>query len=168
MVDRLDCLRHDAVVGGNDKHHDVRNRSATGPHRGKGGVTGRVEKGDRLALVFNAISTDMLRDSSGFTGGDTRLADRVHQRRLTVIDMAHEGNDWGPWLEFLFFRRLRFRRRDDDLLNFMHAAAFFATFLFENESMSFRDLRRAVGLNGLIEIREDVEIHQLSNELMWL
>src|SRR5438552_15640581 len=135
MVDRLDRLRHDAVIGSNNKHHDVRNRSAAGPHRGKRRVTGRIEKRDRLTFVFNTISTDVLRDPSGFTGGDARLADRVHQRRLTVIDVTHEGDDWGAGLEFLFFRRLWPRWRDDYLLNFRHPAAFFAAFLCLNEAM---------------------------------
>ena len=85
-----------------------------------------------------------------------------------MIDVAHEGDDWGAGLEFLFFRRLRLRWRDDDLLNFMHAASFFAAFLLENEPMSFRNLRGNIGLDRLIEIRENVEIHQLSNELMRL
>ena len=50
VVDRLDRLRHDAVVGGDDEDDDVRRPRAPGAHRREGLVAGRVEEDDRLVL----------------------------------------------------------------------------------------------------------------------
>ena len=49
VLDRLDGLRHDAVIGGDHQHHDVGDRGAAGAHLGEGGVTRRVDEGDRQA-----------------------------------------------------------------------------------------------------------------------
>ena len=46
VVDRLDRLRHDAVVGRHHQHDDVGHLGAAGAHRGEGGVAGRVDEGD--------------------------------------------------------------------------------------------------------------------------
>ena len=35
----------------------------------------------------------MLRDAAGLALGDVRLADRVEERRLAVVDVAHDGHD---------------------------------------------------------------------------
>ncbi len=46
VVDRLDGLRHDAVVGGDHQHDDVGDLGAARAHRGEGLVARRVEEGD--------------------------------------------------------------------------------------------------------------------------
>ena len=48
VADRLDRLRHDAVVGGHDQHDDVGHLGAAGAHRREGRVAGRVDEGDLL------------------------------------------------------------------------------------------------------------------------
>ena len=47
VVDRLDRLRHDAVVGGDDEHDDVGRLGAAGPHLRERRVAGRVDERDR-------------------------------------------------------------------------------------------------------------------------
>ena len=47
VVDRLDRLRHDAVVGGDHQHDDVGRLGAAGAHLRERGVAGRVEERDR-------------------------------------------------------------------------------------------------------------------------
>ena len=42
---------------------------------------------------LHVIRADVLRDAAGFALGDARLADRVEQRRLAVVDVAHDGDD---------------------------------------------------------------------------
>jgi len=37
--------------------------------------------------------TDVLRDASGFASRNVAAANRVEQRRLTVIDVTHDGDD---------------------------------------------------------------------------
>ena len=93
VVDRFDRLRHQAVVGRDDEHDDVGHIRAARAHRGEGGVTGRIEKSDARAFVIDRVSADVLGDPAGFARRDARLADRVHERRLAVIDVPHERND---------------------------------------------------------------------------
>ena len=157
VIDRLDCLRHDAVIGRDDEHDDVGHIGAARAHGGEGGVARSVEESDRRAIVIDAVSADVLRDSAGFARRDARLANRVHERGLAVIDMAHEGDDGAARLEFLFLLNDRRWRRDDDLFDLVNAGAFFAALLFENEAVALRDLRRDVGLDRLVEVGENVE-----------
>ena len=93
VVDRLDRLRHDAVVGRDDEHDDVRRLGAAGAHEREGLVAGSVEEDDRLALRLDAVGADVLRDPAGLAGRDLRLADRVEERRLAVVDVAHDRDD---------------------------------------------------------------------------
>ena len=68
MIDGLDRLGHDAIVGGYHQDHDIGGVSPTRPHCSKGFVAGRVEEGDLVAaLDFYLISADMLRDAAGFS-----------------------------------------------------------------------------------------------------
>ena len=53
----------------------------------------RVEEDDLLALAVDLISTDVLRDAAGLMRLDMRVADTVEQRRLAVVDMAHDRDD---------------------------------------------------------------------------
>jgi hypothetical protein len=69
-------------------------------------------------------------------------------------------------LEFFLWRNKWRWRRDDELLGLVHAGAFFAPFFFENESMVLTNLGGDVGFDRLIDVGENVERHQLSNELM--
>ena len=49
VTDRLDRLRHHAVVGRHDQNDDIRDLGAARPHRREGGVAGRVDEGDLFA-----------------------------------------------------------------------------------------------------------------------
>ena len=94
VVDRLDRLRHDAVVGRDHEHHDVGDLGAAGAHRGEGRVARRVEEGDRRAAVGrHLVGADVLGDAAGLAGDHVGLADRVEQRGLAVVDVAHDGDD---------------------------------------------------------------------------
>ena len=48
VANRLDRLRHDAVIRRHDQHDDVGDLRAARAHRGEGRVTGRVDEGDGL------------------------------------------------------------------------------------------------------------------------
>ena len=92
---RLDRLRHDAVVRGHHENNEIGDLGAARTHRGKRGVAGRIEEGDFLAaLQRHLIGADMLGDAAGFASDHVGLAQRVEQRGLAVIDMAHDGDDW--------------------------------------------------------------------------
>ncbi len=100
--DRLFRLRHHAVVCGDDEDGDVGHLRAAGAHRGERLVARRVEERHLAPVHVDLVRADVLRDPAGLGVDDVRLADRVEQRRLAVIDVAHDRDDRGPRLERLF------------------------------------------------------------------
>ena len=99
VLDRLDGLRHDAVVGRHHQDHDVGRLRAARAHRGEGGVARGVEEGDDALRRLDVIGADVLGDAAGFAGRHLGAADVVEQRGLAVIDVAHDGDDRRPRLE---------------------------------------------------------------------
>ena len=93
VLDRLLGLRHHAVISGNDKDDDVGGLGASGTHRREGGVTRGVEERNHAVVGLHVIRTDVLRDTAGLARGHPGAADIVEQRRLAVVDMAHDGDD---------------------------------------------------------------------------
>jgi hypothetical protein len=71
-----------------------------------------------------------------------------------VVDVTHESDDRRPRFKFLGFFNDRWRWRDDDLFNLVNAASFFPALFFENESVALSDLRRDIGFDRLIDVRE--------------
>ena len=94
VVDRLDGLRHDAVVGSHDQHRDVGHLGAAGAHGGERFVARGIQERD-LATVWNIdlVGTDVLGDAAGLGRDHRGLADRVKQGGLAVVDVAHDGHD---------------------------------------------------------------------------
>ena len=93
-MDRFHRLRHDAVIGGDHQNDDIGDLGAAGAHRGERGVAGRVDEGDAAAgRRRHLIGADMLGDAAGLAGCDFGRTDGVEQRRLAVVDMAHDGHD---------------------------------------------------------------------------
>src|SRR5262249_53664589 len=101
VVDRLFGLRHDTVGGGDDDHRNIGDLGAAGAHLGKRLVAGRVDEGDRLAVVLDAPGAGDLRDAARPRVHDIRLANVIEQRRFAVIDMTHDRDDRSPRLEVL-------------------------------------------------------------------
>ena len=99
--DRLLRLRLDAVVGRDDEHRDVGHVRAAGAHGGEGLVARRVEERDLAAVVLGLVRADVLGDSAGLGLDDGGLADRVEQRRLAVVDVAHDRDHRRPRDEIL-------------------------------------------------------------------
>ena len=70
-------------------------RSA-GAHQRERLVTRRVEEDDVLVALFadrHEIGADVLSNATGLALGHSRRANRVEQRRLAVIDVAHDRHD---------------------------------------------------------------------------
>ena len=68
VVDRLDRLRHHAVVGGDDQHDDVGHLGAAGAHGGERLVAGRVEEDDVAAVAGDLVGADVLGDAARLAG----------------------------------------------------------------------------------------------------
>ena len=107
MVHRFHRLRHDAVVGGHHQDDDVRHLGAARAHEGERLVAGGVEEDDLPRADVHVVGADVLGDAAGLARGHGRGADGVEQRRLAVVDVAHDGDD-GSALDQVF--RVRRRR----------------------------------------------------------
>ena len=106
VVNGLDRLRHDAVIGGDDQNDDIGDLGAAGAHRRERGMTGRIDKGDAAAgRRSHLIGADVLGDAAGFARRNLGRANGVKQRGLAVVDVAHDGDDRRPWLQT--FRTVR-------------------------------------------------------------
>ena len=97
VVECLDGLGHHAVIRGNHQDRDVGDVRTTGTHGGERLVARGVDEGQRtvllLVLDLHLICTDVLGDAAGLAGADRRLADRVQQAGLAVVDVSHDGDD---------------------------------------------------------------------------
>src|SRR3954463_8640810 len=97
VVERLDRLWHDAVVGRDDQDDDVGDLRASGTHRGERLVTRGVDEGDRpllaLQLGGDLVGADVLGDAAGLPRHHVGVADGVQQLRLPVVDVTHDGDD---------------------------------------------------------------------------
>ena len=94
VVDRLHRLRHDAVVGGDHEYDDIGDLGAARAHRGERGVTRRIDEGDPAPRRRgHLVGADVLGDAAGLGGRNIGRADGIEQRRLAVIDVAHDGDD---------------------------------------------------------------------------
>ncbi len=96
VVDRLDRLRHDAVVGGHDEHDDVGHARPAGAHGGEGLVAGGVDEREGVAVPLDLVGADVLGDPARLAGDDVRLADPVEQQGLAVVDVTHHRDDGRP------------------------------------------------------------------------
>ena len=92
VIDGFTRLRHDAVVGGHHQDDDVGDARATGTHHREGFVARGVEEHDVAVVHLHRVGADVLGDPAGLALRDPRRANRVEQRRLAVIDVAHDGD----------------------------------------------------------------------------
>ena len=93
MLDRLDRLRHHAVIRRDDEDHYIRGSCAARPHGRKRCVAGRVNEGDLALRRIDTVRTDVLGDATGLAAGNASLADMVEQRCLAMVDMTHDRDD---------------------------------------------------------------------------
>ena len=94
VMDGLDRLGHDPVIGRDHEHHEVGDLRATGAHGGERLMAGCVDE-DHIVAVgrLDLVGADPLRDPAGFAGGYASLADGIQDRGLAVVDVAEDGDD---------------------------------------------------------------------------
>ena len=117
MVDSFLRLRHHVVVSGDDDDSDIGDLCPTSTHSGEGFVTWSIEEGNTLTVLeADAVSTDVLGDPPCFASDDVGIAQAVEERRLTVVDVTHDGDDRRTANEVCFVIDLFFLRDGfDDL-----------------------------------------------------
>ena len=93
VVERLQRLRHHAVVGRHHQDGDVGDLRASGAHRGERLVAGRVDERDLAVAHVCLVGADVLGDPAELAGDHVGLADRVQELRLAVVDVAHDRDD---------------------------------------------------------------------------
>jgi len=101
MVDGLNCLRHNAVIGSNHKHHDVCYLRAPGAHCRKGFVARGIKEYNILPFPIDLVGANVLCYSTGLGFGDLLLPDLVQYGGLPVINVTHDRNHRGPTLGHL-------------------------------------------------------------------
>ena len=74
-------------------------RAPAGAHGREGLVARRIEEDDPPAVLVDFAGADVLGDATALAGRDLGRADRVEQARLAVVDVAHDRDDRGAWLE---------------------------------------------------------------------
>jgi len=85
-------LRHDAVVGCHHQDNNIRSLGTAGAHGGKCRVTGSIQEGDGVSLVFHLVGTDMLRNATGFPPSHVGVADGIQQGGFSMIHMPKDGD----------------------------------------------------------------------------
>ena len=107
MVDGLNGLGHDPVIGGHHQHHHIGYVGPPRPHRREGFMSRRIQKDHAasgelcrgIPRQFHFMGTDMLGDAPDFLGDDLGVPDGVQERGLAVIHMAHDRDHGWPGAE---------------------------------------------------------------------
>ena len=152
MINCFDRLRHDAVIGGNHQHHDIRRAGAARSHCRESLMAGSVEERNLVAARHpDLIGADMLRDATGFTCNDICRPQCIQQRGLAVIDMTHDGDDRGARLKIrIVLVGIAFQADLD--IGFGNTLGRVAKFS--------HDQLRGLGINRFRDRRHDPDIHQ--------
>ena len=115
-----------------------------------------IEEGDLLVVYLDAVRTDVLGDAAGLALGDLGLADRVEQRGLAVVNVAHNDNDRIARLEVLLavLALVKQLLLDGDM-----------DFLFDLAAHLLRDDRGGVEVDDLGNRRHDAQLDQALDDV---
>ena len=172
VVDRLQCLRHDAIVRRDHDHGDVRDLGTAGTHGGERLVARGVEEDDAAVVRDDFARADVLGDAAALAGRDLRGADCVEERRLAVVDVAHHGHDRGARLEerlvVLLEQLLLGRGADRGRLGALSVRARdyrHGHRLGDLEAELLGDERRGLAVDPLVDVGEDAALDQLADHV---
>jgi len=94
MIDGFHCLRHDTIVGCYNNNSDICYFCSTSTHSRKGFMTRCIQESNTTAVrQLHIISTNMLSDTTRFTGNHIRITDIIQQRSLTMVNVSHHRNN---------------------------------------------------------------------------
>ena len=158
VVDGFHRLRHDAVIGCNHQHHQVSDLCATCAHAGKRLVTWRIDKDNLAIVLLDGISADVLCDATRLASGDPGISNRVEQRCLAVVNVAHDGHHRSAAHQIGGVFGL-----DDFLGRFL-----LVTDLVGGRAKFTRQLFRELYIQGLVNGGEGLLLHQLLDDQVGL
>ena len=157
MVDGLDGLWHDAVVGGDDQDRDVGGLRAAGAHGREGLVAGSVQEGDLAPAVVHLVGADVLGDAAHLALGYLALPDRVQEGCLAVVHVAQYGYDGRTLHQLLgVINEVEPGVASELLLCLRHGGHVVAKLAC--------DQRGGIVVDGLVDVGEDVIAHQLFDD----
>ena len=165
MGDRFERLRHEAVIRRHNDDHDVRDIGSPGAHRGESGVAGGVEESDFLAIAFDAVSADVLRDTACFTRCDAGFANGIEKGSFAVVHMAHESDNRGAQLKLVDFGGLGSLGNLNLRFDLVVALRGVFALTLEYKAMHITDFCDDICFNRLVQIRKNLERHQVLDEL---
>src|SRR4029077_17241102 len=89
----------------NHQNNDIRHLRAARPHSGKRLMTRSIQESYAAAIDLHMIGTDMLSNTAMFLSRHMGAANGIQQRRLSMVDMPHDGDHRRPWRKrrLLFF-----------------------------------------------------------------
>ena len=95
-------LRHHCIIRCNNNNSKICYLGTTCTHRGKGLVTRRIQEGDGFTTWhFHMIGSNMLCDTSRFSGYHIGIADIVEQGCFTMVNVTHDGDNGGTGTQVL-------------------------------------------------------------------
>ena len=165
MGDRFKRLRHEAVICCNHNNHNISDIRSPGAHGGEGGVAGRVEEGYFVAIALDAVGTDVLRDAAGFTGCDAGFANGIEKGGFAVVHMAHESDNRGAKLKLVDLGWLGSLGNLDLGFNLVMALRGVLALALKYKTMHITDFCDDICFNRLVEVRKNLERHQVLDEL---
>ena len=116
-----------------------------------------VEESD-LSLIIadrDLICTDVLGNAASFAGNNISCTQSIKQRRLAMIDMAHNGHNWRPRILAFFC----IRRTEETFFNIGLSNTFHCMTKVRRDELCGISVERGVGCNHL------ALLHQFTNEL---
>ena len=102
VTDGFLSLRHDTIVCGDNQYNDVGYVGTTSTHFGERFVTGCIDEGDFLVTFFDLVGTDVLSNTTGFTGDHIDADQGIQQRCFSVVNVTQESHDRCARLEFVW------------------------------------------------------------------
>ncbi len=107
MIYGLNGLRHDGIVSSDNDNRNIRHLGTTRTHGGERFVPRGIEESDVLpVLQFHIVGTNVLRNTTGLTRNDIRIADMVEQRGFTVVDVSHDSDNRAARFDILLVQLL--------------------------------------------------------------
>ena len=102
MVNALNGLRHDTVIGGDNENGNIGYHCTASSHRCKCLMTRSVKECYGTAVNLNSICADMLGYAACLAGCNVCMTDIVKKRGLAVVNVTHNNYDRRTADEFFF------------------------------------------------------------------